>query len=434
MGQKVAIVGAGISGLGAAWTLAEDHDVTVYEARPRVGGHSNTYTVPTADGPLPVDTGFIVYNEATYPHLTSLFALLDVPTQPSDMSFAFSLDREFEYGATARGMAQLQNLGRRRYRSMIRDIVRFRREGEGLLAVAADATIGDLLATKGYSDGFIDDYLLPMAGAIWSARSSEIRRYPAAAMLRFLANHGLIQIVGRPAWRTVTGGSIEYVRRLIAGFSDRIRTSTPVVSITRHDTHVDVVTNDGGWEEFDHVILATHSDQALRVLGDDASPEEHEALAAIRYEPNVAVLHSDPALMPRRRKVWSSWNAMVSSDDREDRVASVTYWMNRLQDIDQNHPMFVSLNPLVEPDPTLVHARFEYAHPQFDPGAVEAQHRLSALQGRRRTWFAGAYHGYGFHEDGLQSGLHVAAALGSPAPWYDDVEPRSSAPRPVVNA
>ncbi|MDX1450542.1 MAG: NAD/FAD-binding protein, partial [Acidimicrobiia bacterium] len=368
------------------------------------------------------------YTEVTYPHLTRLFAALDVPTEPSDMSFGFSAGDGLEYGANLRGLlAQPGRLLSQRYRSMLRDIGRFRRMGAYLTDVAGTRSITELLDDHGFTDGFIDDYLVPMTGAIWSASAGDIRRYPAAVMLRFLGNHGLIDIVGRPRWRTVTGGSRQYVDRLTAGFSHRIRASAPVTGIARTGRSVTVESR-FGLEEFDHVIFATHTDQALHILGSQATGEEIELLGAIRYQPNSVYLHSDPALMPRRRAAWASWNAFADEGRSEDRAVSVTYWMNRLQNLATSMPILVSLNPLRPPRPDLVHGSYTYAHPQFDAAAIEAQKAIASIQGRSRTWFAGAYLGYGFHEDGLQSGLNVAAALGSAPPWFDDVVAMSSAP------
>jgi predicted NAD/FAD-binding protein len=383
--------------------------------------------VPTDGGVVPVDTGFIVYNEVTYPNLTRLFDTLGVATETSDMSFSFSLDGQTEYGASLRGvLAQPSNLARPRFVRMLADIDRFRRVGASLRPHVGE-TIGSLLVRHGFGDGFRHDYLYPMTGAIWSASQADISRYPAASVMRFLGNHGLVEIVGRPRWRTVTGGSRRYVQLLTAGFRDRIYTNTPVTSVVRAGGDV-FVTAGGSTNRFDQVVFASHSDQALRILGVDATSEERGLLGAIRYQPNVAVLHGDSRLMPRRRRVWSSWNAMATSRDRHRQVASVTYWMNRLQNLDPSFPLFVSLNPLTEPDPELVYGRFEYAHPSFDQAAVDAQTGIAAIQGQNNTWFAGAYLGYGFHEDGLQSGLSVAAALGSPAPWHGEFEPVSSSP------
>lgn len=427
MRQRIAIVGTGIAGLGAAWALHEDHEIVVYEADTRVGGHSNTVEVASPTGVTSVDTGFIVYNEVTYPNLTRLFAHLGVETEPSDMSFSYSLDGRREYAASLKGvLAQPSNLARPRFLRMLLDIERFRRIGTEM-APDSDESIGSLMNRHGFSKAFLEDYLFPMTGAIWSAGDAEIAAYPAQSILRFLANHGLIEVVGRPRWRTVSGGSRSYVERLTAGFAHRIRVASPVSSLQRDADQV-VVHTPAGPDVFDHVILATHSDQALAILGAEATREESAHLGAIPYQENVAVLHSDPRLMPARKAVWSAWNAMASSAVPGRPVASVTYWMNRLQNLDSGLPLFVSLNPLDEPRPNLVHAAFSYAHPQFDVDAIRAQAGIAAIQGTNRTWYAGAYLGYGFHEDGLQSGLNVAAALGSPAPWRGTVEPMSSVP------
>lgn len=427
MRPRIAIVGSGVAGLGAAWALAQRYDITLFEADDRLGGHANTVDVATSDAVVAVDTGFIVYNEATYPNLTRLFAALDVPTERSDMSFACSLDRTLEYAGSLRGvLAQPSNLRNRRFRGMLRDVDRFRREGSRYQPTPQEP-IGAFLLRLGYSPGFIDDYLLPLAGAIWSAPRHVIREFPAISLLRFLANHGLIEIVGRPRWRTVTGGSRSYVQRLVAGFADRIRLSTPVLSAVRFGDQVALETTDGV-ALYDQVVLATHSDQALAILGDDATDRERALLTAIGYQDNMAVLHSDPELMPHNRRLWSSWNAMTTADDGGSPVASVTYWMNRLQNLRTDQPLFVSLNPLTEPRPELVHGRYTYAHPQFDARAINAQRDLAEIQGHNRTWFAGAWLGYGFHEDALQAGLAVAAALGSPAPWHGTFSPASSTP------
>ena len=420
-------MGSGIAGLGAAWALQDTHDITVYEADDRIGGHSNTVDVMTRSGVTSVDTGFIVYNEVTYPNLTRLFATLGVRTEPSDMSFSLSVDGRREYGANLKGvLARPSNLARPRFLRMLQDINRFRKEGLDLEPLDGE-TLGQFLERHRFSEGFRDDYLYPMTGAIWSTGHEEMSRYPARSILRFLANHGLIEIVGRPAWRTVAGGSRNYVKLLTAGFADRIQVRSPVTNIARSEDGV-IVSTPRGHTPFDQVIIATHSDQALRLLGPGATGQERRLLSAIPYQENVAVLHSDTRLMPTRKWVWSSWNAMASSDLEDRPVASVTYWMNRLQNLDTNVPFFVSLNPLFEPRPSLVHASFSYAHPRFGVDSVRAQKEIASIQGMNRTWFAGAYLGYGFHEDGLQSGLNVAAGLGAPAPWQGTFAPVSSAP------
>lgn len=432
--MNIAIVGGGIAGLGAAWAMERRHNITLFEANEWLGGHAHTVDIPIDDaGTMPVDTGFLVYNERTYPHLTRLFDHLGVATQPSDMSFSFTLEDSLEYAGSGAGFfAQGRNLLRRSHWQMARDIVRFRRVGPDLLDDAGDGPLGDLLDRHGFSVAFQSNYLLPMAAAIWSARMRDIRGFPARTFLQFFANHGLISITDRPEWRTVAGGSREYVSTMSRSFADRIRLNTPVISVHRHSDGVRLRLIDDSIEEFDHVVFASHSDQTLAVLGATATPLERKLLGALRYEHNRAVLHRDTSLMPRRKRVWSSWNYRTATSDRDDRQASVTYWLNRLQSLPDTNPLLLTLNPIIEPAPELVVDEYEYAHPQFDAAAREAQRRMVRLQGVNRTWFAGAYLGYGFHEDGLQSGLNVAAALGSPPPWHREVTPVSSAAQSVL--
>lgn len=426
--MKIAIVGGGIAGLGAAWALNRAHDITLYEANNWVGGHARTVDVTDGGSTLSVDTGFLVYNERTYPHLTRLFSHLGVATQSSTMSFSFSLDDRLEYSGSGLGyFAQATNLCRGSHWRMARDIVRFRRLGHRMLSEADDGPLGEILDRFQFSPAFQDDYLLPMAAAIWSSRMRDVRQFPAKTFLQFFANHGLISLTDRPQWRTVTGGSRRYVEKMTKTFRDRVRTNQPVTSIHRHPDGVRVRLIDDTEERFDQVVFASHSDQTLAILGSNATPMERELLGAFPYEHNRAVLHRDPSLMPRRRRVWSSWNYLTAHDKRQDRQASVTYWLNLLQSLPRQCPLFLSLNPIREPDPALVIDEYEYAHPQFDSNAQHAQQQMALLQGTNRTWFAGAYLGFGFHEDGLQSGLNVAAALGAPAPWFREVEPVSSA-------
>ncbi len=422
--MRIAIVGTGISGLGAAWALDPHADITLYEAGGHVGGHSNTVDVEAGGKRIPVDTGFIVYNEVNYPNLTRLFERLAVPTQASNMSFAASIDDgRFEYAGSLAGFfVQSRNWARPRAWRMIRDILRFYREAPALLAETATPglafagpSLGQYLRRGGYSDAFVRDHLGPMAAAIWSGSPGAMLDFPARSFVRFFANHGLLQVKGRPQWRTVTGGSREYVRRLTAGFAERIRLDTAVVALERTPVGVLLRDSTGRVERYDQVVLATHADQALDVLGPAAAPMERKLLGTFRYERNTAVLHQDERLMPRRRGVWSSWNYMASGDD--ERTASVTYWMNRLQDLDSDVPLFLSLNPLRQPASDKVLGRFVYQHPQYDHAAIEAQAALPDIQGMDRVWFCGSYCGYGFHEDGLSAGLSVAAALGAEAPW-----------------
>jgi predicted NAD/FAD-binding protein len=419
---KIAVVGTGISGISAAWLLSRQHNVTLYEQADRVGGHSNTVQVKMDGQTIPVDTGFIVFNRATYPNLTALFAHLKVGTQLSNMSFAASLDGgNFEYagGSGIGGLfAQKSNIGRPRFLSMLSGIRKFYREAmrDSVDPRFKEMTLGDYLIAGGYSDAFRDDHLLPMASAIWSASPAEMLSFPALAFTRFHANHGLLQIGGRPLWETVTGGSISYVRRLLEDFSGRIKLDAAVLRVTRSACGVQIFDSQGGTERFDHVVMANHADQALAALENPTS-DEVALLSAFRYQRNLAVLHSDTRFMPRRRAAWASWNYIGGrKSDRSD--ASFTYWMNRLQGIPDTAPLFVTLNPQCPPPPETLHHSESYDHPIFDAAALAAQSQLWGLQGARRTWFCGAYFGAGFHEDGLQAGLAVAEELGSlRRPW-----------------
>ena len=415
--KNIAVIGSGISGMAAAWLLSQKHKVTVYEADRRVGGHSNTVNVAGAKGAIPVDTGFIVYNEETYPNLTAMFAHLKVPTQLSDMSFAVSLaDGDLEYsGSNLSGLfAEKRNLLRPRFWSMLRDLQRFYREAPRDLALLEEfhTTLGDYLDAGAYGAAFRRDHLLPMAASIWSAPAATILNYPAAAFIRCQDSHGLLRLRNRPPWRTVLGGSRAYVERLTAAYADRIRLAAGVTAIHRSEDGVFVRDRTGNVETFDEVVVAAHADQALAML-DGPSEEERRLLGAFRYSRNAAVLHSDPSLMPRRRAVWSSWNHLGGGNDD---CPTVTYWMNSLQRIPNDTPLFVTLNPPREP--RNVWHREVYDHPLFDSAAIKAQRALWSLQGCRNTWFCGAYFGAGFHEDGLQAGLAAAEALGGVRrPW-----------------
>ncbi len=433
--MKIAIVGSGIAGLGAAWALNRQHEITLFEAEGSLGGHANTVEVPDGNRRVAVDTGFIVYNEQTYPKLTRLFRELDVPTEASEMSFSVSLGRgRFEYKGDLPGLlAQPSNLGRPRFWRMLRDVARFYREAPALLKGEPDNTLslGTYLEAERYSDDFINDHLLPMGAAIWSTSLSDMRAFPVRTFVQFCQNHGLLLYTGRPQWMTVTGGSREYVRRLSRSFRDRIRLNQAVISCRRTPVGVFVTTEAGGEERFDQLVLACHSDQALRILGPDATWQEAETLAALGYEDNLAVLHQDPDLMPRRRAAWASWNYMGGEVEAQGRKVSVTYWMNRLQNLETSEPLLLSLNPIHRPQSDKILASFSYAHPQFDQAALEAQSGLYRIQGQRQTWFCGAYCGYGFHEDGLEAGFKVAAELGAAVPWAEEVGASSPAWRAV---
>jgi predicted NAD/FAD-binding protein len=413
--RKIAVIGSGVSGLSAAWLLSQAHDVTLFEADRRLGGHSNTVEA----GPVAVDTGFMVYNERTYPNLTALFRHLDIPTKVSDMSFSVSLDGgRLEYAGTDANslFAQRRNLISPRFWSMLKDVKRFYRDAASDAAGLGDSSLDHYLNSSGYGDAFRDDHLYPMASAIWSTPASEIGACPAAAFIRFMDNHGLLKLTGRPDWLTVEGGSRVYVRKLEQALQGQVLTGCPVRSVRREAAYVEVTAEGMEPRRFDDVVIATHADQALRILA-DASPQEQRILKNFRYNRNEAVLHSDPALMPSRRKVWSSWNYAAQTQGARNKV-SVTYWMNSLQGLAGKTQLFVTLNPLVEPAAGSVFKREMYEHPVFDVAALRAQERLWSLQGVRNTWFCGAYFGAGFHEDGLQAGLAVAEELGGvKRPW-----------------
>ena len=429
--HRVAIVGSGISGLAAAHTLAGLADITLFEAGAYFGGHTHTVdmTLPDPQGQavtFGVDTGFLVLNERTYPNLLALFAQLGVPTTPSDMSFSVQAPGaapgggalEWSGSSLATVFAQRRNLGNPRFWRMLADIVRFNRvctklaqRGEDL---APDSPLlqplGDFLRAQRFSDEFRDWYFLPMMGCIWSCPTDQMLQFPVATMVRFCHNHGLIQITNRPQWHTVAGGARQYVEKIVAGIADK-RLNAPVQQVLRDADGVRVVT-EGRVERFDAIVMACHSDQALAILGDAASPDERAVLGAIRYQPNRAVLHTDASVLPGERKAWAAWNyERAPSTDRESAQVCLHYWLNQLQPLPVQQPVVVSLNPQRAIDPALVHGEFEYAHPVFDLAAIRAQARMPALQGRQHTYFAGAWMGYGFHEDGLKAGLHAARAL-----------------------
>jgi uncharacterized protein len=420
---KIAIVGTGISGLSAAWLLSQRHDVTVYERADRIGGHANTIVASIEGRRIPIDMGFIVFNRQTYPNLTALFARLKVPTQVSDMSFAVSLrGGALEYaGSGLSGLfAQPLNLIRPRFWSMLADVRRFYRQAplDADRILDERVTLRDYLAMRRYGAAFRDDHLLPMASAIWSAEPAHVLAYPAGAFVRFHNNHGLLELHRRrrPTWYTVVGGSRTYVERLTGSFADRVKVGIAVRRIHRADDTVSVTDSTGQVGRFDHVVIATHADQALEMLA-DPSTKERDLLGAFRYSRNLAVLHSDEGFMPKRRAAWSSWNYVGPSNAIQPDLC-VTYWMNRLQTIEREKPLFVTLNPARPPRAGTLLKSEVYEHPIFDAKAIAAQRQLWPLQGERNTWFCGAYFGSGFHEDGLQAGLAVAEQLGGVRrPW-----------------
>ncbi|HVN52620.1 MAG TPA: FAD-dependent oxidoreductase [Acidimicrobiales bacterium] len=414
--MRIAIVGTGISGLVCAHLLHPRHDITVFEAGDHVGGHTNTVRVDLEGETHHVDTGFIVHNERNYPNFVELMNQLGVATQPSTMSFSVSDPRTgLEYRGTNLNtiFAQRRNLVRPSFLRMLADIVRFNRAAKRLLREAngtdESVSLEQFVRDGDYSPAFTDQFLVPLGASIWSADPETFTQFPAVAYARFMDNHGLLDLRGMPEWRTVTGGSQRYVDRITAPFAERIRLRDPVEKVVRTPDGVEVVSVLDGPEVFDRVILASHSDQALRLLA-DPSPAEREILGAIRYQPNVATLHTDERFLPRSPRARASWNYHLSGDG--GRTATLTYWMNRLQSIESRHQFLVTLNRHEDIDPDKVLGRYDYTHPVFDAGAMAAQRRRDEIQGVRGTFFAGAYWEYGFHEDGVRSALDVCRHFG----------------------
>ncbi len=427
--QRIAVIGAGIAGLSAAWLLRDAHEVSLFEAAPRAGGHADTQQITFAGAEVAVDTGFIVYNTHNYRHLTALFAHLGIATEASDMSFGVSIGNgamEYGGGDLRQLFAQPSNALRPRFWRMLRDIRRFYREAPGLLDSDGDESLGGWLARHGYSAAFAEDHILPMGAAIWSASVDGMRDFPARHFARFFANHGLLQLRDRPRWRTVSGGSRQYVARLLADLP-RVRLGCPLRALRREPAGVALHLDDGEVQHFDQAVLACHADQALALL-DPATAMEAEILGQFRCQDNRCVLHTDVSLMPRRRGVWSAWNYLSEDAGDHHRRVSVTYWMNRLQGLRTAAPLLVSLNPLREPAPGSVLLERAYRHPQFDAAALRAQNRLDDIQGSARVWFAGAWTGWGFHEDGIASAVRVAGGLGVVPPWAASLVTSGAAP------
>jgi predicted NAD/FAD-binding protein len=415
MSSKIAIVGAGVSGLTAAHLLHPEHEITVFEASSYAGGHTNTVRVDTAYETHHVDTGFIVFNDRNYPNFEKLLEQIGVAGQPSDMSFAVTDERgDFEYSSTsANGLfAKRAHLAQPWFHRMLADVVRFQRAARGLLSSNAPGpSLGDWVEQMRFSRPFIDKLIVPQASAVWSADPRQMWTFPARFLAEFFANHGMLGLRDRPEWRTVKGGSARYVEALTKPFADRLRLSTPIEAIERSDDHVLVTARGGEPQRFDEVVLATHSDQALKLLA-DPSDREHELLGAIPYQPNEAVLHTDHMMLPRRRRAWASWNYHLL--DEPAGKSTVTYHMNRLQSLRSSTQFCVTLNRTEAIDQNAVIRKIDYAHPVYTAAGEAAQKRHHEISGAHtRTHFCGAYWGWGFHEDGVVSGLRVAERFGA---------------------
>lgn len=417
--QRIAVIGSGISGLASAYFLSRSHDVVLYEAGRYLGGHTNTVDITVEGKTHPVDTGFLVFNKATYPNLIALFAELGVNTYATDMSFGVSLDNgDLEWAGTNLDtvFAQRCRIISPSFLGMLRDILRFNAAAEKNLAecIENQATLGQLLDKEGYGHTFRDAYLLPMAAAIWSSSPNDILEFPASTFLRFCLNHALLQVNDRPQWQTVQGGGREYVKKIAATLND-IRMQSPVFRVERISSGVMVHTEVGA-EQYDSVVFATHAPDTLAMLS-DANEAETSILSAVRYQANTAVLHTDAAQLPKLKKVWSAWNYLGGADVDGQRPVCVSYLLNQLQNLPFETPVIVTLNPFTAPAADKVLAQFEYQHPVFDHAAIEAQAKLHTIQGQNRTWFAGAWTGYGFHEDGLKSALRVVRDFGLAPTW-----------------
>lgn len=413
--KRIAVVGSGISGVAAAYLLSRHADVTLYEKNAVAGGHSRTLTVDYEGKKIPVDTGFIVFNHATYPNLLGLFAQLGVATEKSDMSFSFTKDRgRFEWGAQSLNavFATRRNLLSPAFYRMICDVARFFRHSEACIAQHPELTLAGLVTQMKLGRGFRDNFLLPMGAAIWSSPAAQILEFPASSFVRFFKNHGLLSFNGQHQWYTVTGGSQEYVKKILAPIQE-IKLNACVLRIDASANKPRVLTHDGAQQEYDEVVVAAHANEALAMLK-DPTPLESELLSPFQYQDNIAYLHRDTAIMPKRKACWASWNYHA---DGTQGVA-VTYWMNLLQNIDNAYPLFVTLNPVEPPAADKTFDIHHFSHPIFTNETAAAQERIPEIQGKRNLWFCGAYQRNGFHEDGLWSAVRVVQSMGVPIPWH----------------
>ncbi|MEM6461094.1 MAG: FAD-dependent oxidoreductase [Pseudomonadota bacterium] len=419
---NIAVIGGGIAGLSCAWLLSKGHHVTLFERADYLGGHAHTIDVETADGVIPVDSGFIVYNDGNYPNLSALFRHLGVERKHSEMSFALTHDSgRYEYAAHGSGyFGQWRNLVNVSHWMLLKEINRFfRNAGRRIALYHPDTPLGEFLEQENYSRDFIDDHIVPMGAAIWSSSAKKMLAFPAKSFIEFYANHGMLQFNNRPQWSTVLGGSRNYVKKLVADAAFETVLNARITDIVRRPDRILVEMKDGVTRLFDHVVMATHADQTLKLLG-DTDGAERMLLEAFPYQENIAVMHRDESWMPKRNRVWSSWNYIKSRGNMGSDLC-VTYWMNMLQSLQTRNNIFVTLNPPREIDSKAVVKAMSFDHPVFTAEAFRAQENMPMLQGYRRTWYCGSYLGYGFHEDGIASGLAVAEKLGGVArPWAGD--------------
>ena len=437
--QSIAVIGSGISGLSASWLLHKNYDITLYEKNDYLGGHTHTHDVQDSSKALAVDSGFIVYNEKNYPNLVGLFKQLKVETQATDMSFAFSLDNgKLEYAGTGiKGMfAQFSNIFKASHWRLLKEIVRFNKTAHAQLSFLennkkVDYSLGDFLVEHRFSKSLQHNYLLPMAAAIWSCPVEIMYKFPAFSFLRFFANHGLIDLKDRPQWRSVIGGSREYINKMRPVLEAEIAFRSAAKSVKRGDDHAEVSCSEST-QKFDHVIFACHADEALALL-DDPLLIEQDILTHFKYQKNETYLHTDQSLMPKRKHAWCSWNYLAQSasgdssiNDIQDKQVTATYWMNKLQKFEADKNYLVTLNPYQAIDPEKVIKKMTYHHPVFDKNAVSAQSRLHQIQGINKTWFCGSYAGYGFHEDGITSSVAVCEKLGVIAEWNQEIKTECS--------
>ncbi|MEM9469402.1 MAG: NAD(P)-binding protein [Pseudomonadota bacterium] len=415
--MKIAIVGTGISGMGVAYLLNEHADITVYEKNDYIGGHSRTIEIKKDGKTIPVDTGFIVFNERNYPHLLGMFDHLEVPYEKSDMSFGASIANGWlEYGS--KGIfAQKANFLRPAYWKMLSDIVRFNKTAGQYLEDDRGLSLGEALKEMKMGDWFKRYYLQAMGAAIWSCSVETIEKFPAKTFIRFFDNHGLLTIKQHPQWYTVSGGSREYIKILTESFKDKIKLNCGVTKVERKKDKIFLTDETGKTEEFDHVVFSSHADQTFAILK-DKDAKEHDVLGSFSYQKNSIVVHGDKSFMPKRKKSWASWVYLSEKQDDQNESVCLSYWMNNLQNFDPDVPVFVTLNTERRPQEDLIYDEHEFDHPVFDKKAVDAQSEIESIQGRQNCWYCGAYQRYGFHEDGLLSAVNVVKKMGFDIPWH----------------